>query len=159
MKIITNPLLDECLQYPIGHFITVNKEKIQQMINSFLNIKEFKKRKINLICTGSSGAIIATIFSLNIPNENKIVHVKKEGEKAHVSSIDIYSGEVNVIVDDFMVTGDTLNKIYAAIKYKLNSGKGFVQLNVDCLCITGEFEAKAITFTPDYVICGKVKKE
>ncbi len=92
-------------EYPLGVYIQNNKEKIKQLINCFMGIPEFKECGINLVCRGSSGAIIASMFSMMIPNNHRIVHVKKDGESSHNDCCKINKDWKIVIVDDFISLG------------------------------------------------------
>ena len=129
-KYIFNPNIST-MAYPVGTHISKCVPVVLEMIKSFLTIEEFKDKGVNIICQGSSGAIIATIFSLNIPNPNKIIHIKKTGEDSHSSSINQQPDYVNVIVDDLISTGTTMNRIYENFS-KVPNGS-----NIDCVCISG----------------------
>ncbi len=149
-EIIYNPELETEFRYPIGRYIQDNKERINSMINSFMSIEEFKDKHVNIICRGSSGAIIATMFSLRLP-DCRIVHIKKEGESSHDSSLYLGDGlSINLIVDDLISSGATIR----AIHNKLNDVRRGI--NIDCLCISGYYGA-GLGFHPTYVICGRDK--
>jgi adenine/guanine phosphoribosyltransferase-like PRPP-binding protein len=163
-EFILNPDLTE-MGYPVGRYIISCKPIIQEMIKTFLGIKAFKNKDINLICQGSSGAIIATIFSLGIPNTNRIIHIKKEGESSHNADCYLGSGEafINVIVDDFICSGATLNRIYKTLKSH-NDGK----IVIDCICVSGvgdttkprgDMAKTYLDFKPRYFVCQKEKHD
>lgn len=108
------------ITYPVGDNIIYNLPIIKDMgkkIKSVL-IKEkipFDKR-INLICSGSSGAIIAAIISTILCKQYKeinIYHIKKNNEKSHS---DGYKGSdfigYNIVVDDLISTGKTMFHIF-----------------------------------------------
>jgi hypothetical protein len=149
MKQIVNPKLTN-IHYPVGVYINDNLPIISEMAKSFVTIEEFKDKKINLVCTGSSGAIISAIFSILIPNETQIHHVKKDGEKSHHGQIDKISNENPfVFIDDFICEGITINRVYAIMKkYQQNSDFEF-----DCVVITDGY--KFCDGRPKYLICGK----
>jgi orotate phosphoribosyltransferase-like protein len=136
------------LSYPVGAYITANKPRIIKMAEAFCDIEEFKDKEINLICRGSSGAIIATIFSIILPNVTNIIHIKKEGESAHDNGLYMNGEKVNVIVDDIIATGATLNAIYNKVSNRLENKP------IDCVCITGCYD-RSIKFEPKYVICSR----
>lgn len=124
----------EKLVYPVGQYINENIPKILLMVEAFKQITDFKDTKLSLICRGSSGAIIATMFAAYLPNECRIVHIKKEGESSHSGSISLRKDYRNIIVDDFIATGKTMNAIYQALVADGYGGG----VNIDCLCVTGE---------------------
>lgn len=137
----------DCLNYPVGLYINSNKPRIVKLAEAFSQIEEFKGKPLNLICRGSSGAIVATVFALTLPNPCNIVHVKKDGENSHDSSLSINKGlgYKNVIVDDWIDSGTTLNTIYGCLmKYDVN-------IVIDCLCVTGEY--RELEFRPNTVLC------
>lgn len=138
-----------CLEYPVGEYILNNKNKIIDMAQAFAVIDEFKNEGLNLICRGSSGAIIATIFAMILPNMSTIVHIKKEGESAHSSALILNYGYKNIIVDDMICTGETLNIIYD----KLNSSYMFslkTPIIIDCVCVSGADSSRFLKFKPRY---------
>lgn len=122
----------EQIYYPVGAHMDTNKPKIIAMIKEFKKIREFKRADLNLICRGSSGAIIAAIFAMQLKNNCRIVHIKKEGEQSHSAQTSLLPNGKNIIVDDFIVTGKTLNAIYKSLT---NIEK--TPIVIDCICITG----------------------
>ena len=106
MRII-NLKLENSICYPVGPNIQYNIPIITEMTNAILNLD--LSLNIALCCRGSSGAIIAGIMSLTIPNCT-ILHSKKENEFAHNTQfISIINDELfnYIIVDDFAQTGET----------------------------------------------------
>ena len=108
----------EDLSYPIGFKMEQAKDYVQSAINSFAkiynNIALEKVHHVNLICRGSSGAILAALFSAfaNPEWDCRIVHVKKPGESSHgipIRNCDLAG--INVIIDDFLCSGRTLVSI------------------------------------------------
>ena len=152
--IILRKELEYSMSYPIGQNIQTNKPYIATMIDGFKSIEEFKDKYVNIICRGSSGAIIAGFFSLSIENEHRIVHIKKQGESSHNDDVCLRTGNdvINLIVDDFMCTGKTINAIYERLK----SIRGYEDIKIDCLCISGQYGEKSIYFDPNYLICGRI---
>lgn len=138
----------ECLDYPVGLCIIENIPLIEIMAAEFMGIREYTGKKVNIICRGSSGAIIAAIFTQKIPNMCKIVHVKKPGEDSHNSSTDLwYDNAINIIVDDQISSGGILNAIW---EYMSERHGGF---KVDCVIVGGESRWYRLLFTPDNFIC------
>ena len=98
------------MNYPIGPNIKVNLPIINNM---YRYIKEkFPEGTITIWCRGSSGAIIAGIISSKLKGRARVVYVSKPNEKRHDTlSPYIYSKGYDIIVDDFVCTGETINKI------------------------------------------------
>lgn len=138
------------LSYPVGENIARNIPIIKLMVKRFKLVKEFKNRPVNIMCQGSSGAIIATFFALAIKNST-IVHVKKPGEVSHSSlTINMSDNPVNLIVDDFISTGETVKRIYSAVTSRVG-----YKIPIDCLCVCGDpIRARAINFDVNYLITG-----
>lgn len=71
-----------------------------------------------IVTMGTSGCSLATAILMVADRELFHVSFRKEGESAHSSK---YAGEINgagsaVIVDDFIATGETVQKIMACAK-------------------------------------------
>lgn len=137
------------LNYPVGDNITENIPRIREMIEVFKTIEYFHNKNLNIICRGSSGAIIAGIFATSLTNRLKIVHVKKQHEDSHCNSY-IHNDKnwANIIVDDFICSGETVNELGKFIVKESHSGE------IDCLCVTGWSMHKKLQFVPRYFICG-----
>jgi hypothetical protein len=146
-KVIYTGLED--LAYPVGEGIHYNKPIIKQMIEAFSKLEELKNVELNLICRGSSGAIIATMFSLFLPNITKIVHIKKDGEDSHDSCVWLKPSAKNIIVDDFISQGNTLNAIYDKLIKVYDD-----TIIIDCVCVTGRNKLNKLKFRPKIFMCG-----
>lgn len=113
MEILCNPNLDT-MSYPVGANMSDNLRKIKEMANVI--DRHFPHQSINLWCMGSSGAIIAGIISAELIAKGypmpMVCHVKKEGEESHSSSAPYISYGTNILVDDFIRSGSTVQKIY-----------------------------------------------
>ena len=109
-------LENQCTSYPIGRNIQDNMLGILDYQKAIIDTFGEDGRKINLICMGSSGAIIAGIVASGIPN-SKITFVKKEGVSSHDSlpELELYNKFINIIIDDFFVTGNTLINMYNSV--------------------------------------------
>lgn len=117
------------IDYPVGIRIHRNIEVIKHMadhISSFITNAD----TVSLWCRGSSGAIIAVLVSAEIQDmcsEVFINHVKKDGEVSH-SGCDYHStAEVNIVIDDFIESGDTIHSIIDEIE---NEGIRFISIVV-----------------------------
>jgi phosphoribosylpyrophosphate synthetase len=139
--------------YPTGANIVDNLPRIKELAKAFKRIKEFKGRSVNLICRGSSGAIIAAIFANELKYVNtKIIHVKKAGESSHGSKVSrLINDGVNVIVDDFIGTGKTVRQTYKDVVRERS-----FDFEVDAVCVTGAYHDFSKTFVPKYFICSKM---
>lgn len=104
--------------YPVGENIHGALEYIN-VVTPF--IKDLIGDKpINIWCSGSSGAILSAFLVKNLNNPCIICHVKKEGEHSHHgnSFSKIYKNDcINIILDDFMSSGTTIERIYKQAKY------------------------------------------
>ena len=109
------------MRYPIGVHIQYNWPVIQCMQNKLLEylLKEQLKNKIiQLFCMGSSGSIISSLIASHlISNEFEVTihYIQKEGESRHGGNYDVDDAKlisINIIVDDFIITGETIRKIY-----------------------------------------------
>ena len=74
----------------------------------------FGNNDMRLICAGSSGAILSSIIATQLASVVEIIHVKKAGEESHHWSCtsELKGDFLNIIVDDFIASGRTINMIY-----------------------------------------------
>ena len=116
------------IDYPVGDNIQNNISIINKMgimIKSILIEKKLEiDNQINLICSGSSGAIIAAIVATILYSNFKKVnirHIKKDGERSHINNdyksylYNNYFSDVNIIVDDLICSGVTMRRIFNKI--------------------------------------------
>lgn len=114
------------LFYPIGKYLDAGIQTIHALAQEFvthLGRRKVKPKRITFWVRGTSGAMLAGIILqyLTEHNHHKVtVHiVRKPDEDSHGSNYSLYyeCGDeyVNVIVDDFICTGSTLDKIYQTI--------------------------------------------
>ena len=98
------------MNYPIGPNLKVNLPIINNM---YRYIKEkFPEGTITIWCRGSSGAIIAGIISSKLKGRARVAYISKPNEKRHdLVSPYKYSAGYNIIVDDFICTGKTIDDI------------------------------------------------
>lgn len=150
-KLIINRIGD--FSYPVGVKFETSKKAISRLVSTFKTIDEFKGKNINIFCMGSSGAIIATVFAMKVSN-CKIVMVRKSSEHCHSNNYDLHKHHskdaINVIVDDFIDTGNTINSIYNQLKMMINR-----KIKIHCVAIMGFDKIHFCDFEPDYFISRK----
>jgi len=135
------------IDYPVAEHISDNLVTINNMAIKLSKLYS-KKIRINLWCRGSSGAIIAAIIASKLIKKQyntTICHVKKDGEENHHGSYIYYiSDGINIIVDDFICSGKTINIISKVIKEK--------ELNFDCLLVTENVPLYTLIRIPSIII-------
>lgn len=97
------------INYPVGTFISYNTPIIKSMARYIK--KTYPEGTISLWCRGSSGAIIAGIISSILKGRTDIRYISKNDEKRHDKTSIPYKSTVNIIVDDFVCTGETIDDI------------------------------------------------
>jgi len=136
-------------RYPIGLSIAYNYPIFIDLANKFIECAKTEieeKDIIKLICRGSSGAIIATIFYQKIQEafpEQKIhiVHIKKDNEQSHsnqVEGLHVYNEQEHLYVwiDDHINTGETLEACKHAI---INRGPNFKEFKFNwVVCLSSD---------------------
>ena len=153
-------LIDGSTKYPIGDHITSNLPVINSMATAIMDLihSEYNDRDtILLICRGSSGAIIAGIVAnillINFAKIVRVIHIKKENEHAHATHIDyelFTSTCVNIVIDDFISTGTTIQSIVD----KIQGLSKLIQLNI--LCVSGQgLDSDMINDVFEYQIISK----
>lgn len=115
--------------YPIGSNIQRNLSTIN-LVTDTLQKTIGNNNRIVLCCMGSSGAIIAGIAASKMSNV-AILHIKKEGETSHSNhkSFEFISDDYIVIIDDFMSSGATIQRIYSFLE-EMNK-------QVNCIALAG----------------------
>jgi len=73
----------------------------------------FNNAKIGLVCTGTSGIMIAQSVWMCLPHRDlcSIHYIRKSTESAHGGSNTYATPDILVVVDDFISTGATLHSI------------------------------------------------
>jgi len=124
------------IDYPIGGNLPENIPIVQKLAEE---LKKHLPKEINLWCTGSSGAIMAAFIAQYLGDEYSIFisHIKKSGEKAHNGSTQFEIAYYNVVVDDFIASGDTILGILKYLEEK--------QLSPDLLCVSGNIFPKSFS--------------
>lgn len=139
---------DTNILYPVGLNMQYVTYYLENAAHLFKEYYPETSQSINLICRGSSGAILAGIFYMFIPEYNvEIHHVKKPKEKSHSHDIDLLENGLNVIIDDFICTGETVNAIYD--KLVLDCER---KITIDCLIVQSGFSKHRVNFKPSVLI-------
>jgi hypothetical protein len=157
MKIIENVKLTPTVS-PFGENMNTNIPSIKLMAEEFVKLEEYKDKIVNLFCMGSSGSICATLFLMNVPNECYIYAIKKDGEESYSSETGTLhynpnddSEFVNIIIDDHVATGKTLNQIYDKVQL-LNEGRG-KKIPIDIVMVSGPMDGDLLSFEVNVFIC------
>ncbi len=139
------------MTYPVGYNITNDTKYINLVKPVLLKLlKEsfpHKSNKIDIWVKGSSGAILGGMLATHLPEDRvTIKHIKKSGESSHHNNLSLYgfNERVNIIIDDFIESGKTINSINDELK---NKG-----VSCDILIIANTMFIERLNFQPDYVI-------
>ena len=122
--------VDYNIIYPVYSNIRDNYDVIQSMAIEFWDkvSGELGGKKVNLIFSGSSGAMIATIFYSVMRGDSDIslVNIRKRNEKSHDRWVGdkVDWGAINIFVDDHIFEGDTLSYSYKFIGKSVSSWYG-----------------------------------
>lgn len=153
MYIIEDKNIEYDMVYPIGKNIKNMLSYTDVFLKHILEIVP-KDVRLNFLCRGSSGAILAGIIASQIPKEYETIinHVKKPGESSHSGDLRLKNEDFNIIIDDFISSGETVSSIYNDFKKA-----GGTEINL--LVVSGRVSLnKNIDFVDylEYVICGNV---
>lgn len=146
MRIYQKDLLNE-MCYPIGKYVMANLVVINHMAAIIQH--KYTNKYINIWCRGSSGSIVAAIIASQLQNITfRIVYVPKENEVKHqIDRPNLDSTTINIIVDDFVASGQTIKSIVEDARY--HDVKNF-----DLLLVSGFVDRKTIQNLPiKYVYC------
>ena len=109
------------VKYPVGADIARAMEIVSALFNTFEkqypNYKEYKD--IDVWARGSSGAIFGAFFVSMMYNDDykfraRVQHVKKPGEESHHAYCTFSQDHFNIIIDDFISSGETIRAIITA---------------------------------------------
>lgn len=108
--------------YPVGSDIQAAKEMVKEWISIFDTLEYSTDVKINLWCRGSSGAILAALFTSMSRYDCIICHIKKDGENSHSTIPAMHNNmikgdTINVVIDDFIASGATIKEIIKNISF------------------------------------------
>lgn len=105
---------DVQVSYPIGREINKAVKYIDIVVETVG--EQLRKHTMNLWVRGSSGAVLAGIFVKALNSDKRIIvkYVKKTNEDSHFSMPieEIPDMELNIILDDFVREGSTMDAIY-----------------------------------------------
>jgi len=113
--------IKENVTYPVGDNPSGAIYTAKNMAKAIFtnNLIDPGEKEVKVWCRGSSGAIIAALLVAELKNlygdgwHCTIKHIKKPGEESHSSSVYTATNfDYNIIVDDFIHTGSTINAIY-----------------------------------------------
>jgi len=142
------PFKERLVHYPIGENIG---DAIKYIDDVTPLIKEIiKDYPVNIWCSGSSGAILATLLVKNLDNQCIICHVKKKGESSHHGNSfgKAQRAAINIVLDDFARSGETLDRIWQSAKEYVNS------INILCLANCWNEINWRFAFVPNNFIIG-----
>jgi len=117
------------MEYPVWGYLEKNLPIIIAMADL---IKQKNYPAPYLICSGSSGAVIAGIISTKFTPPLPIFYVRKPKESGHSHCFDIgiLRNKTLIVVDDFVITGNTIDRILKTLEKITNS------TTVDVLCVS-----------------------
>lgn len=111
---------DWSIKYPVGRYINDAISFIDAVVKRIDNDDSFPTQDLVIWCRGSSGAILAALLSQYFCTEGfeevRINHVKKPSEYSH-SSNSLHVGTCNIIIDDFIASGETVREIMKCMEH------------------------------------------
>lgn len=150
------------VNYPSSKYF---RENIIQYETFVAPIKqEYGDKKINLLVTGSSGLLFGAFLMMHLPN-TELIHFRKDNDNSHGESIEykssVSANDINILVDDFICTGDTLQFITDKI-FEKRRISNITQIHA--ICLTGSVNCDKIRYIiPDtsdlLLICNTVNGE
>lgn len=162
------------IKYPVGYniqnaitFINNVTEVIMQMAIK----KQFPIKDIDIWVRGSSGAILGGLLTqrlLTIGYENiSVIHIKKDGEDSHSENVYKTNGKYNIVIDDFIASGSTMNEIAKVANQYIKYIHLLIVSNIS-IDIEDHWEldfkhiidlVKLRHFIPKTLICGKLNNK
>lgn len=138
------------LSYPIGNRMSTANAYMIDAYTAFSAIEEYKNKHVTIVCRGSSGSILATLFASKFPDIDvvDIQHIKKDGELSHHSGISINNESIVVLIDDFVSSGGTVDAIQGRV---MADGK---QINV--VILMNGWGRRNFSWAPSYLIRGSL---
>lgn len=152
------------LSYPVGQDMRTAIHIAMKIAATFNTIEEYKDKRINVWCRGSSGMILGSLFVSNLMNNERVVlcHVKKLGEKSHGEGTNCHTQSIyyntlsegpfiNVVIDDFISSGETIEQIQHLMINESNRNMDVVCLS-DCSNHTEQEFKTFFKHIPEYYI-------
>jgi hypothetical protein len=105
--------IDSGINYPSTKYFRENWKQYEEFLPSLGSV--FSDKKVNLLVCGSSGLMFGSYIMMHLSNTN-MIHFRKENESSHgchveYSSVNVSKSDINLIVDDFIVSGNDLTVI------------------------------------------------
>jgi adenine/guanine phosphoribosyltransferase-like PRPP-binding protein len=118
--------------YPVGESLPYSLPTIHKMAK-VLEKKQY--HNLGLVCTGSSGAIIAGIIASKLKPTPKIFYIKKKYERNHGHGTwELTNCENLVFVDDFIYSGSTVKHVIRQLRMVgINKIKAVFMVFSNCL--------------------------
>jgi orotate phosphoribosyltransferase-like protein len=119
--VITSESLKEKPLYPTGD----DPKALVRIGKAFsdLLMDTYEGREVWLLCTGSSGAMLAGIIAVHHPKLKRIVYIRKDHESHHEQDSDFWLRLLTnnpdksiVFIDDVLLTGSTIIRVLEKIK-------------------------------------------
>ncbi len=141
--------------WPVGKDVK-HMIKLAKVLSNAFKANNKGINSVNIYCRGSSGAMLASLFASSLGDrECTIIHVRKEGECSHSNHNGCSHNEpdvdgVNVFIDDFMRSCDTVNDMHEA--FMRIRPWGYKVWEVDYLLIYNYSELSRLRFKPNFLI-------
>lgn len=157
MKIINDNRLLKTIPYRIAYKLKDNLDKIE-IISEYIYENIDTKKDVDLLCSGSSGCVIATMIFNYLQSKNidsRICYFKLNNESMYSNSNRISKNANYIIVDDFIQTASTINGIYK--EFKEIAIKNKMKSKIHILAVSGSVWINQLDFKPKIVISGRYK--
>lgn len=122
-------IIDKQAVYPVGQHIFQATETIEQVVRVIRSNNLLPHDcHVDIFCRGSSGSILAALLVGKLSHPDiSIVYIRKENENSHSAPYVPYSKntKINVVIDDFIGTGETLNAVWEGMN---NMGRDSIDL-------------------------------
>ena len=102
------------MYYPVGCNLASDMSTITRMTKV---IKAKNYEKLGLVCTGSSGAIMAAIIAVHLDPIPSVLYIKKKFERNHGHSpYGLHQCKNLIFIDDFIASGATIKHVIKQLK-------------------------------------------
>ena len=149
---------DDCsLSYPVGEFFYLSFNYIREAAYS-IN-KTFPKGKFILVVRGHSGSILAggIAYLLKRKDRKVLISVSRKAESTHGCNLEGLPSYIPddthvIIVDDFVVTGETVDTILKDLTERIENREVF-----DMLCVSNYWKEVDEKFDSHfkYILCNR----